>query len=369
MLGFARFNIIPRKLCSGSLIGPQIMRPTASLIVGRDLSNYIGLHKIQLNNPKYQRVQQVRPSLLTTSPSLLPATNKTSNLILRRNIHLTRAPMLKYTQPKKSSFFEDGRPPQSPIRVFKIPYTTIIFGSFVFLTLFFMIIPILFQLLFPILLIGISVYQFKKWRNNNFYKAIMRKLPNSSMKISYKTLNSMAYRFLPNNFLKQFNVNATDADTMMAMIQNRVIEAFNSNEQDMRTHYFPGKDNVKQFDDVLKLDIQNFKSFGNRIDGNFIMSMKYPLMYVEGTQRNHFADIIITFLDDSMKRNQRFETILELSKTEGMCKMVISVCSSNLLFPQQYIISTPGETGSFYGKYTIRTKADGHREFTIEKDE
>ena len=232
-----------------------------------------------------------------------------------------------------------------------------------------MIIPILFQLLFPIILIGISIFQFKKWRNNNFYKSIMQKLPNSSMKISYKTLNSMAYRFLPSNFLKQFNVNTMDADTMMAMIQNRIIEAFNKNEQDIGTHYFPGKDNVKQFNDVLKLDIQKFKSFGNRIDGNFIMSMKYPLMYVEGTQKNHFADIIITFLDDSMKKNNKFESILELSKTEGMCKMVISICSSNFLFPQQYIISTPGETGSFHGKYKIRTKADGHREFTIEKDE
>ncbi|KAG0670046.1 hypothetical protein C6P45_002841 [Maudiozyma exigua] len=369
MLNVTRFSIVPRKFFSGTLRLTQIVRPTVPLISCRNISNYVGLEMVQWKRNELQRVQHVRPTLIATSPSLLSMSNKISSLITRRNLHITRNMAFKQTQCKKSSFFEDGRPPQSPIRVFKIPYTSIIFGSFIFLTLFFMIIPILFQLLFPILLVGIAVFQFKKWRNNNFYRAVMQKLPHSSMKVSYKTLNSMAYRFLPNNFLKQFNVNTTDADTMMAMIQNRVIEAFNNNEQGMGIHYFPGKDNVKQFDDVLKLDIQNFKSFGNKIDGNFIMSMKYPLMYVEGTQRNHFADITITFLDDSMKRNEKFETILELSKTEGMCKMVISVCSAKLLFPQPYIISTPGETGSFNGKYKIRTTADGHREFTIEKDD
>ncbi|CAB4253194.1 similar to Saccharomyces cerevisiae YDL027C Putative protein of unknown function [Maudiozyma barnettii] len=295
--------------------------------------------------------------------------NNIHRSLSRRNIHITKLLKFQNTKNRNSSFFENGRPPPSPIRVFKIPYPAVFLGSFVILTLFFMIIPILFQLLFPIALVGIAVYQFRKWRSNNFYRAIMKKLPNSSIQVSYKTLKSLAYRFFPTNFLKEFDVNTSDADAMMGMIQNRVIEAFNKNEQDIGSHYFPGKDNVKQFNDVLKLDIMKLNTFGSKIDGNFVMSMKYPLMYVEGAQNNHFADVAITFLDDSLKRNQKFETIFELSKTQATCRMVISVQSSSFLFPQQYIISTPGETGHFYGKYKVRTTSDGHREFTIEKDD
>ncbi|SMN20257.1 similar to Saccharomyces cerevisiae YDL027C Putative protein of unknown function [Maudiozyma saulgeensis] len=373
MLCISRFSPVSSGIGSKLFTNPIIYRPIGTLINRATFSTTI--HSQQ--KLKFQQrdgiINQYKAWNNSSSLTRFVKRENISNYLHRplpkRNIHITRLLKFQVSKNRHSSFFENGRPPPSPIRVFRIPYPAVFLGSFVFLVLFFMIIPILFQLLFPIIVVGISVYQFRKWRSNNFYRAIMKKLPDSSIKVSYKTLNSLAYRFFPSTFLKEFNVNTADADAMMGMIQNRVIEAFNSNEQDIGSHYFPGKDNVKQFDDVLKLDIMKLKTFGSKIDGNFVMSMKYPLMYVEGTQNNHFADVAITFLDDSLKRNQKFETIFELSKTQATCRMVISVQSSSFLFPQQYIISTPGETGSFYGKYKVKTTSNGHREFTIEKNE
>ena len=311
----------------------------------------------------------LRNPLLNHSFAVKPV-QKPASLLLSRHLHVSRVLQLHPTRRANSSFFNSGRePPRSPFTVYRLPVFGLIAGSFVFLTLFFMIIPILFQVLFPLILGAIVMYQFRSWRANKFYKEVMARLPRSSIKISYKTLNSLQYRFFPSPFIKEFKINTEDADAMMGMVQNRVVEAFNKNEHGVGEHFFAGENNVKQFDNVLQLDIMKSKTFGRKIDQNFVMSMQYPLMYVEGKAQNHFADVLITILDDSFLKQQEFQTIFELARTEGSCRMVISVQSLSKILPQQYIISTPGETGSFYGKYKVRTTSDGHREFTIEKND
>lgn len=316
----------------------------------------------------------LRPSLITPSllrPSLPAKTVLTpTSLLLSRKLHVSRTLRFHQSTVSRSSFFNSGRePPRSPFTVYRLPVAGLLIGSFMFLTLFFMLIPLLFQLFLPLVLGAVAVYQFRAWRSNTFYKEVMARLPQSSIRISYKTLNALQYRFFPSPFIQEFKISTEDADAMMGMVQTRVIEAFNKNEQGVGAHFFAGEGNVKQFDDVLQLDIMKSRTFGRKIDQNFVMSMQYPLMYVEGAAQKHFADVLITILDDSFLKQQQFQTIFELARTEGSCRMVISVQSLSRLLPHQYIISTPGETGSFYGKYKVRTASDGHREFTIEKNE
>lgn len=294
---------------------------------------------------------------------------KSLNLLsLRRCFHNTNVDRFQVTRNNKSSFYENGGPPPPPIRVFRISPFMLIVGTCMSMALFLMIIPILFKLLFPIVIIGIGVYQLNTWKSNRFYQNVMRKLPTSTIKVSYKTLNSLQYRFFPSSLIKTFNVNVKDADAMMEMVQNRIVESFNENEHGIRNYFFPGRNNIKQFDDMLKLNIVKSNTYGRKIDEHLIMSMKYPLMYVNDLQNKHFANIIITILDDSFQKKNSFKSILELAKTNETCRMVICVQSVGSLIPQEYIISTPGETGTYYDKYDIKTRPDGHREFTIHND-
>lgn len=307
------------------------------------------------------------------------------------------------TRPPSTRFYSNGRSSFPQVRYFSISPIKLFFTVFITVTLFLTILPILFQLTLPLIILAIILYQFNKWKRSQFYRQLIQILPKSEITIPYKTLNSLQYSFLPerismmNDFLNElskldkFDINPQtkrDAHNFIAFIETRIMESLAINESGIRSYLFTNNNKYRWFQRLqstpsfkLQLDSKRFKTYGERVpqSHDIMLSLQYPLklILVDETnptsvlqnQRIYLGTVTLTVLDNSSS-SSTFKSISELASTNASCKLVISlipVSSISSPIPKQFIISTWGESGKNFNKFNVKRTPDGHTEYTMKR--
>ncbi|CCF58818.1 hypothetical protein KAFR_0F02210 [Kazachstania africana CBS 2517] len=273
---------------------------------------------------------------------------------------------LRFKRNYNGSPFEDKEP---RVRIYRITTLNLLLGSAVVLLLSTMILPILLKLIFPMIILGIFIYQYRIWKRTKLFDQIFRGLGRTNLSIKYKTLNSLQYNYVPKILKKSVpkswytNEDISDAEILLSFIKLRVIEAFKKNEMGISDYFLRRGQN---FDDLsLLIDKENSQFLIRRLAGNFIVTMRHQLLLKNENVDIYLADVMISVLDDSSQTGI-FMPLKELAKSNKSCKMVISVVSNSDILPRQFVITDEGETGKFYGKFTVSHGKDGHREFRID---
>lgn len=312
--------------------------------------------------------------------------NRLSISNFARNFHVTNANRL-------------GRYPfgnKPPIRVFRISPLTLFFGSVCTFAIFFLVLPFLLTFFLPLVIVGISVYQFRKWKSNTLFEQLLNALKKTEMRSSAQTLNAMYVKSVSKFFDASQNPNAgvfeeifkgvdekmkrdgiwpsannvSEADRLVSFVQSRVMEAIKNDEQGIRT-YFLG-DNVDSWIKEgydFELGSNECRSFIRGFRNEIIFWIVYP-MYLKSTThpKKHLADVSVVVLQGNHTDRKQHDFILmqtNLIRQNAKCNMVISVSSANSILPKQFVITDAGESGDFWSKYDVHENSDGHTEYTI----
>lgn len=159
------------------------------------------------------------PFILTNCFSSLPASQlfkkgtpmnglfSTESVMLQHNLGIINKRLLcdrhilirKFHSTPQKKFNGNEGPPNRRIKIIRIPSILLIFSSLGILIITLMILPLLISAFFPFLILGIALFQFRKWKQNTLYKQLLAHLKNKSkghMSIKYSTLNSLQYKIL-----------------------------------------------------------------------------------------------------------------------------------------------------------------------------
>lgn len=385
---------------------PQTLLPYKSLIKPqlqiRSLQAWVpynggGLVSTKLTNT-------TTPSTLRTPGVLSPTT---PNLTPRQSFSLTRHrnfSTLNRFQGKR--YYSQGGRNNGPfpeIRYFRINPFTLFLGTLLSIGIFMMIIPIIFHLMLPLLIIGIVFYQFNKWRRGQFYQQLLRILPRSDILIPYRTVNLLQYSFLPekvlmmNDFIKDMSKygkfdnsvkSKREAINFVKFVETRIMESLAVDEDGIRSYLITNSSKFRWFqrlqttpEFILKLDTVSFKTYGQRFgqSKDIMLSIQYPLKLIlknedtlktNNNQQIYLGTVTLTILDDSANKgfDPSFTLLSDLAKTNAKCKLVISIIPVSSLtrpIPKQFIISTWGDSGTTYRKYQTAKTKDGHTEYTV----
>lgn len=312
--------------------------------------------------------------------------NQLSSNISSRNFHVTTA--------IRSGRYPFGHKP--PIRVFRISPVILLLTSIGAFTVFFLMLPFIVTFFLPLFVIGISVYQFRKWKNNTLFEQLLNGLKRSDMRLSSQTLNAMYVKSVSRFFDAAQNPNAgvfeeifkgvdekmkrdgiwpgknsvSEADRLVSFVQSRVMEAIKSDEQGIRT-YFLGNDVsswIKEGYD-FELGSNECRSFVRGFKDEIIFWLVYPIYLKSSTYpKRHLADVSVAVLQGHHADRNKYDFFLmqtNLIRQDAKCNMVISVKSTSSILPRQFVIINGGESGNFWTKYDVHEGSDGHREYTI----
>ncbi|GAV52208.1 hypothetical protein ZYGR_0AG01990 [Zygosaccharomyces rouxii] len=307
-----------------------------------------------------------------------------------RNFHFTSA--------NKSGRYPFGNKP--PVRVFRISPLVLFLASIGTLTLFFLVLPFMLTFFLPLLVVGISVYQFRKWKNNTLFEQLLNGLKKTEMKLSSQTLNAMYVKSVSKYFDAARNPNAgvfeeifkgvdekmkrdgiwpsannvSEADKLVSFVQSRVMEAIKGDEQGIRT-YFLGNDVsnwIKEGYD-FELGSSECRSFVRGFKDEIIFWLVYPIYLKSSTHpKRHLADVSVAVLQGHHADRNKYDFFLmqtNLIRQNAKCNMVISVKSTSSILPRQFVIIDGGESGDFWTKYDVHEDSDGHTEYTIKTND
>ncbi|CAL9734432.1 MIOREX complex component 9 [Monosporozyma servazzii] len=312
------------------------------------------------------------------------------------------ASILNRSQSKR--FYSQGRNRPFPeITYFRINPVTLIFGTFLSIGFFILIIPIIFHLMVPLIICGIIFFQFNKWRRGLFYQQLVRILPRSDILIPYRTVNLLQYSFLPERMLmmKEFvkdmskfgkfenNIKSkTEAIDFIKFVETRIMESLATNENGIRSYLVSNSSKFRWFQKLqnspefsLKLETLSFKTYGQKFgqSNDIMLSIQYPLKLIlkngnksktDNIQQIYLGTVTLTVLDDSFSKGSKpgFTLLSDLAKTDSKCNLVISIIPVSSIarpIPKQFIISTWGDSGNTYRNYHTSKTKDGHTEYTV----
>lgn len=287
--------------------------------------------------------------------------------------------------------FQNGRFPgegKSPFKLYTFPPLLGIVALIGTIALLFVVLPLVFTFLFPLIIAGIAVFQFKRWQNTTLLGQLHRCLLATKMSINYKTVWGLQTQmfesllgsdgFAAGSFrgvmdeIRSQKIDAANskrrADEALAFLDRRVLEAFKNNELGLRD-FFLGSDAStwvkKGYDLSLATDTPRIR--GQSINNSLVMTISYPLYLLSSSQeRKLIAYVAIGFLDDSMAgQTGAFKFVEELAWQNKECPMVISIRPARSLYAKQFVLKDYGEArGKPTSAYYVRTADDGHREFT-----
>lgn len=251
-------------------------------------------------------------------------------------------------------------------------FTSFFFTFLVFLT------PLIFNLLFPLLIIGVVLFQFSKWRVRKYSYEVSSLLKRSPLRVRYRTLNSLQYRFVPRELSEAFNFDTKEADKFLTFVEGRVIETFNKNEGGIEAYFFPQSPiGGRDFSKELKLGTMSPRILGSQIDNDLLLNIRFPLYYVppdagqypNATGWNNFAEVIVSILDDSMGQNKELKLFRELADTNQTCRMVITIKTKDFMAPKRFVYDTAGDQEDFFlenfGEGRKSDKSRESREFVV----
>lgn len=284
------------------------------------------------------------------------------------------------------------------IKYYRINPFVLIIGSFLSITMFFLVLPIILNLMLPLIILAIIIYQFNKWKRSQFYQQVIRILPRSDIIVPYRTINSLQYSFIPERLLmikdlmkelsmfRNFdNSNNTkkEAIQFVQFVETRIMEALATDEYGIRSYILSNNNKFRSFQNLrrspsstfqLKLDTFAMKTYGERVGSNtadIMLSIQYPLkLIIEENQQIYLGTVTLTILDDSSSKtgNNSFKLFTDLAKTDAKCRLVISIVPVTTWFsliPRQFVISTWGDSGQNFRKFYVNKTRGGHVEYTI----
>ncbi|KAH9200225.1 hypothetical protein LQ764DRAFT_225122 [Zygosaccharomyces rouxii] len=352
--------------------GLTSLRPAVPVVMTRKLC-HLTRSPSPIVPPRYTRLNTIR-------------FNKLSPSIFSRNFH--------FTSVRRSGRYPFGNRP--PLRVFKISPLVIFLASIGALTVFFLILPFMLTFFLPLFVVGISVYQFRKWKNNTLFDQLLNGLKKSEMRLNSQTLNAMYVKSISKFFDAAQNPNAgvfeeifkgvdakmkrdgiwpnannvSEADRLLSFVQSRVMEAIKSDEQGIRT-YFLGDDVsnwIKEGYD-FELGSSDCRSFVRGFKNEIIFWIVYPIYLKSSTHpKRHLADVSVAVLQGHHAERNNYDFFLvqtNLIRQNAKCNMAISVKSTSSILPKQFVIIDGGESGDFWTKYDVHENSDGHTEYTI----
>lgn len=299
----------------------------------------------------------------------------------RRSFHTTR-PL--------GMFFGGGRP---PFKVYRISPMMVIFAGVGFFVLAFTIVPLIFTFFLPLFIGTVVICQFNKWRRNVMLQEVKSCLKKSSMRVSSNTVRSLHFKSVENllkaeqrnvqgfrDILKQFDPtlgskfehsSAADANRLLSFINDRLLEAIESDEQGIRTYFLGNNvDNWVKDNYELELDTNQYKTNGRMVGRDALMVLTFPLYLKSANHpRKHLANVSLV-VSDLLKSPQKPPSpfpLQFLSDTEF--QMVLSIRPISLISTTQFILTTQGRSGDMYSKYDIQETPDHHTEYTIRSND
>lgn len=272
-------------------------------------------------------------------------------------------------------------------KVYKISPSFILLTGIGFFALVVTILPILFTSLLPLVIIGIVVHQFNKWRRNTLYSQILKGLKSSNIRTNMRTINSLhvadvqriaqmestnsdVFRsFFRDRDFGSDTGNVRSANHLKQFVKDRVLEAIQADENGIRT-YFLGNDVDAWLreDYDLVIDTDNNTTFSANYESNLLVQIKYPL-YLKSSKSpmKHLANVVIVALptaDPKINNSNYLQFLMTIPSSDSECKLVIAVQALSGLLLKQFIITNTGKSGD-YSKYDISETQDGHTEYTI----
>ncbi|CUS24615.1 LAQU0S18e00276g1_1 [Lachancea quebecensis] len=286
---------------------------------------------------------------------------------------------------QRRGFPGEGKP---PFKLYTFPPLLGFVALIGTVALLFVVLPLVFTFLFPLIIAGIAVFQFKKWQSSTLLGQLHRCLLTTKMSINYKTIWGLQTQmfesllgnqgFAAGSFrgvmdeIRSQKIDAADSkrrsNEALAFLERRVLEAFKNNELGLRD-FFLGSDAStwvkKGYDLSLATEVPRIR--GQSLNDKLVMTISYPLFLLSSNQeRKLIAYVAIGFLDDSMAgQTGAFKFVEELAAQSKECPMVISVRPARSLYVKQFILKDYGEAReNATSTYYVRTAKDGHREFT-----
>lgn len=286
-------------------------------------------------------------------------------------------------------------PNQPPFKVYRISPIVAVLTGIGFLMLLFAVLPFIFTFFFPLIIAGICAYQFSKWKRKVLFQDILRHLKTSTMKVNYNTVKALHVKSLDKivrleqqnakvfeDLLKSFDADlrarldkfsSAKADKLLRFIDDRLLEAIETNEQGIR-NYFLGDDVGRWVEDnyQLELDTTQYKTNAQVVDGELIMLLVFPLYLKSNSNpRKHLANVSLALLQglfEGMNGANYLEFLSSISETDAECQMVIAVQPVTNFSTKLFVISTDGRSGDWYSKYDSKEDSDGHTEYTVKSN-
>ncbi|AQZ09679.1 YDL027C [Zygosaccharomyces parabailii] len=372
-LGLNKRNAFPSMIMSRPLLQQRrlvLSKPGTPLIATRNYRQKLNLQRSVVLRDRYQN-------------------RGSASVIALRGFHHCRI--------RKSRYPLGDQP---PFRVFRISPLVLFFAGVGTLTLFFLLLPFLLTFFLPLFLVGVSMFQFRKWKNNTLFEQLLNGLKRSQMRLGSQTLNAMYVKSISRFFDAAANPNAgvfeelfkgvdtkmkkdgiwpsgtslSEADRLVSFVQSRVMEAIKNDEQGIRT-FFLGQDVSNWIKEGYDFDLtsENCRTLVRGFKNEVIFMVIYPL-YLKSLNRprKHLADVSVAVLQGPIgdkKSYDFFVTQTRMIRENVQCRMAIAVSSVNGILPKQFVITNEGKAGEFWSKYDVRESSDGHTEYTIRDKE
>lgn len=279
-------------------------------------------------------------------------------------------------------------PNNSNFRIYRFSPIILICMFIGCLFLFILMLPIIFSVFFPLIIGGIIIYQFKRWKMSRMFNEMYRALQRTELKISSRTLAELQNRYLKtisngtgveineilNRFYKVMNmetpkiwndpISQQRAERFLTFLNARVRESIDHNEHGIRS-YFMGDNSSVWINEGyhLKIDTAHNKIVGQNINGDLILSISYKLILASTNEYQYLADVSVVILDDVLKKTGKFMVLNDMAEQDIKSPMIIAIRSINTLLPKSFIITDIGESGK-PPNYTVHTTKSGNKEFT-----
>ncbi|CCK72538.1 Mrx9p KNAG_0K01730 [Huiozyma naganishii CBS 8797] len=281
--------------------------------------------------------RDTRPRLTVRWPRIL--FKGRANLTIRRNFN------------ERGGGLPQGGGPK--IRYYRISMVPLLIFSTVTLMVFVIVLPVLLKLFFPVILVAIIVYQFKKWQRNQLYSRLMKYLPKSDLYTTKSQFMSLRRSFglLSNEAVVGKSVEFTN------FVKTRIMEALAKDTMKIRStlikpSWIPKNAAVEEYQ--LTIGLNRVKMFAKALQGQSkaVFSVEYPLFFVtkleDRTKQSHLmGKVCLHFLYDysSILKNSAKsfdpETLFkQMNDTESKVQYVISVIQTGTLSPKPFILYT-----------------------------